>query len=1556
MERKLTIKDLLCGRWLLSTLTLLLMSVAMQAEDYDLVVAGVQVTSDNASNVLGDETPTVSFEASTNTLKLIGAKIGSSGDPAESCAITYVGSEDLTIEVYGTGNELIGTGGCDAIRYDGDETSSPRLIFVKGDSQPCELYMTGYEVVAGFGDVDFGGLNLLADKFPGLHWDDDYNRLESCEGSLASEVTLTSAEVYPIWVWQNDHNQGHKQVTAANKANIMGENDTTVSFDGNHTLTLNEAAFTELNEETAIYVGSSMTALTVNLVGASTIDGTELKGFYFVAPSILTFTTDESNPGSLTMIHGSIVSYEDNITLYYKNGLGRLISQQDVITTDWVRSLYIDGVPDEITGDYTSQDESVKYVAATHTLTLTNATINGGISSNIDHLTINLVGTNNIGYIGSGGDDDTSVEFTGNGTLTFSSSDGVMLGFNSVDFGDFNLLSNSTPGIHWDEMTKALKNYDNGAYAAELTLTKDVVYPIWVYDASSDYSYRQITAANKTNVLGDDLSEEGSVASVSFDAETNTLTLNGAQIDMSNSFGQCVVESSFDNLKVKLLGYNTVTIADNSDWPSYVFRYIGKSGNAQLTFETGASQNGSYGSISASGIQYLENLTRNYTITNQLIDSNGESEPEQTGWHHSEQAGSYKSVNIKYVEYYDLWMGGVHINSGSLMPVSGGTAYIPATHTLHLSGYGYSDVISSKMPELIVEVEGSNNLSGFSYTGNGNGRIVFCPVENSWSANTVSLNNDDDGVIVGFSEVVIEEPLRVVTPATTPTTWTSDIKSAIISDDLYLEVAGTKVTANNKNNVLGDGKVSFDAETNTLTLNGATINGGILCSLNGTLTVHLQGQNVIDGGYEDANNGVRAFVGELQTTRLKITTDAENPGQLLLKRPYINEYHNAEYYSEFMYPSFKNGLVEGENSTDKKVFIAYGPVVTPGQGLYWTDQQYTIPAGAQITCSNSAGIPVEVSVSENSFTLTEIGKYNIRISKAVTVDDSNFNLSSNNLYIVHTKPGFSKAAGSYAGPQTITLTNLPENLPEGAEDYPQVWYYLGENANDPVRVYSAEQEITVSESTKVCVYFIDEDSNKVLKSKPVEAEYVILQQPGYHFSDSESGQSYYSSGTTVYNLDFGQENTLPWLINVPEGLTITYASEDENVATIDQTGKITLTGAGHVWLTASNEETAEYAAHTERIRLEIRPTDPQASLEEGAYYVGKKVTLIPTVPNGTIYYSFGSNGEKTKYTEGDEIVLPKGEYEFYTYTRCVTEADDSETDYMQSYGNNHRYYYVYDQPTFSVEEGTYNDDVNVKIENLPTTNSAQVYYYFYDETLEPEDEESVLYHSDDVITMTKSKILKAYIVVEGDSGKQYKSIPVKAEYTVIPKTQLNISYAQSTRTWASYCATEKSLETPEGMQAYVVKEATKSGVVVEAIDYIPQGVGVLLKRTAETISEPIMAKAYMKTETETYTSELVGTTASQPVKMLNGTVYVLYNDGFTRATSGSIGANRGYLLFADVIVDARLSIFEDETTAIEHTNRETITNNKYYNLNGQRVAVPKKKGLYILNGQTVIVK
>ena len=72
MERKLTINNSVCGRWFLCLIALFLMSVGMQAENYDLWVAGVQVTSDNASNVLNDNEDVhyIVFDASTNTLTL----------------------------------------------------------------------------------------------------------------------------------------------------------------------------------------------------------------------------------------------------------------------------------------------------------------------------------------------------------------------------------------------------------------------------------------------------------------------------------------------------------------------------------------------------------------------------------------------------------------------------------------------------------------------------------------------------------------------------------------------------------------------------------------------------------------------------------------------------------------------------------------------------------------------------------------------------------------------------------------------------------------------------------------------------------------------------------------------------------------------------------------------------------------------------------------------------------------------------------------------------------------------------------------------------------------------------------------------------------------------------------------------------------------------------------------------------------------------------------------------------------------------------------------------
>lgn len=92
-------------------------------------------------------------------------------------------------------------------------------------------------------------------------------------------------------------------------------------------------------------------------------------------------------------------------------------------------------------------------------------------------------------------------------------------------------------------------------------------------------------------------------------------------------------------------------------------------------------------------------------------------------------------------------------------------------------------------------------------------------------------------------------------------------------------VAGTQVNENNAGNVLGDGKVSYDQISNTLTLNNATINyqenqsdntkGAIL--FNGDLNVELVGENVITS----VTSGIYANgAGDLVITGDALTVDA----------------------------------------------------------------------------------------------------------------------------------------------------------------------------------------------------------------------------------------------------------------------------------------------------------------------------------------------------------------------------------------------------------------------------------------------------------------------------------------------------------------------------------------------------------------------------------------------------------------------------------------------------------------------------------------------------------
>jgi hypothetical protein len=77
---------------------------------------------------------------------------------------------------------------------------------------------------------------------------------------------------------------------------------------------------------------------------------------------------------------------------------------------------------------------------------------------------------------------------------------------------------------------------------------------------------------------------------------------------------------------------------------------------------------------------------------------------------------------------------------------------------------------------------------------------------------------------------------------------------------------------------------------------------------------------------------------------------------------------------------------------------------------------------------------------------------------------------------------------------------------------------------------------------------------------------------------------------------------------------------------------------------------------------------------------------------------------------------------------------------------------------------------------------------------------------------------------------------------------------------------------------------------------------------------------------------------------------------FIPLTSGSIAAGKAYLEIETPSPARQLTVkFADDITGISSIENKQASEIGYYNLSGQRIAVPSK-GLYIKNGKKVIMK
>ena len=550
---------------------MMLAPIGAWAEEYPITVGGVQVTDANASNVLDDqETPTVVFNAATSTLTLNGATIDGK--------ITYNGTSDLTIAFSGT--NAVSTSETSAIQYGGSESDRAKLTF---SSTNGTLTINGESIVVieGFSDVDFGSLNLASISAQGVYYDKEDFVMRGRD-TTPSDLTITTETYYPIWIYNpslSNTGYSHTQLRRDSTVTVGGG---TVSFDGDHTITISNINF-KYEGNALVVVGPSMPELTVNLIGQSTAtSGCTVLSLWDTTP--LTFTTDASTPGSITGYDIVSWNYSGNGQISYENGLRAFYdaeeSYKETISTTGTY-IKIGNTPVSATGDINTAEGTAYFDATSNTLTLTDATIGGAtagadIQVLVDDLTIEISGTNtiygNITYNGSNYQSSNIQINKASSAESASLTATNVSGFSSCTWGDGLYLSahdgqGAITDVHYEhsEGEGGLMESYYGGEIADVTFSTEETNAIWVAGT-------QVTSDNAGNIFADDETNDGKV---SYDFDTHTLTLDGASLYTNENYpSPMIISQGALNVLLKRGSY----ISFNENYSTYVFKNTGSSG------------------------------------------------------------------------------------------------------------------------------------------------------------------------------------------------------------------------------------------------------------------------------------------------------------------------------------------------------------------------------------------------------------------------------------------------------------------------------------------------------------------------------------------------------------------------------------------------------------------------------------------------------------------------------------------------------------------------------------------------------------------------------------------------------------------------------------------------------------------------------------------------------------------------------------------------------------------------------------------------------------------
>ncbi len=755
------------------------------------------------------------------------------------------------------------------------------------------------------------------------------------------------------------------------------------------------------------------------------------------------------------------------------------------------------------------------------------------------------------------------------------------------------------------------------------------------------------------------------------------------------------------------------------------------------------------------------------------------------------------------------------------------------------------------------------------------------------------------------------------------------------AQDYGLTIGNESVTRENAADIFGDGTVAYDYDTKTLTLNKATITmtsaAPLVQSSLENLTI------VLSGGRSDVwwNNVPSAptavFVSMVENATL--TFKSTNGGEL-----YIN--NNVTLYSGFTAPVYENSLIYSQNSDWSCISPLAAPNIYGMLNGFTNQWRVEIGSGQEGTIKYSLTYADE-NLAENNKTdeeyteaFTLLGP--ATITATVTVDGTEssaatayyFGVLPNSVQLSYegtTPPTFAATLSPNVEGVTLTPTSVSQNIGSISEGV-----------------------MTISGMGKGTVWanVSHEDADYTVISDTIVFQMAVLPPvPTIVFDNTKDYLNTDKVSITMPEALAEYENArimYSWVEDCADGNGTNYDEDTQVVLTAG-------TGTLYAWVRydGATIDDAVYSARTSQV-FNVKSDISQASVPDfttSATYTGEAITpefmvqesektqVVLDAENYTVSYQ--KVGEQT---EDVEAIVDAG-----TYVITITGTSS----------------------TWGGKKTVTREFTVTKAGNELTTAPAAIEGLIYTGTpLELVTAGVAAFgdvqyklgingtYSTEIPTATDADTYIIYYKVEGNdnfAGIEEASIEVS-----VGSNPLTSAFATN-QTWATYYNTgDDDIVLPTGINAYIVTGISGSIVTLQAISNVPQDVPVLLEKN-ETVSGEI-AESLTGLD-----NELVGTADRTDVSTItDGTVYVLYNGAFVKSTSGTIPAGKAYLVLDGVSAGnaPMMLLFSFGATGIKAIDGGVWSaSDALYDLNGRKISgKPAKKGLYIVNGKTTVVK